>query len=204
MREWIVALALVLITPASAAAQSKPDGVTDTSFVEADGDRVIQLTAVAPAPPAAVWQALTSAEGWRRLGVQSAAVDFRVGGMIETNYRPEVPVGDRSNIKNEIVAYVPERLLAIRNVQAPPGFANAAELATTATVIELQPHADGTRVTLTGVGFRPGAAYDALFGQFRGGNRWTLAALAASFAAPPVSAEESAAADAKFQRKPGQ
>ncbi|HEX8570930.1 MAG TPA: SRPBCC domain-containing protein [Caulobacteraceae bacterium] len=176
----VLAAVAILATASSALAQT-PAGVTDNSYTEADGDRVIQLSTVVSATPAEVWRALTSAEGWRRLGVQSATIDFRVGGMIETNYRPGVPAGDRANIKNEIVAYVPERVLVIRNVQAPPGFAFAEEFSRTATVIELRPEANGTRVTLTGTGFAPGAAYDDLYGKFRGGNAYSLDLLRKSY-----------------------
>jgi hypothetical protein len=48
---------------------------------------VLQLSATIPAAPSVVWAALTTAQGWRRLGVQSAAVDYRVGGVIETLYK---------------------------------------------------------------------------------------------------------------------
>ena len=148
MRELMLVLALAAAAlPATAQTVQKSDGVSDTSSVEADGDKVIQLSTIVPAPPARVWEALTTPDGWRRLGVQSAAVDFRVGGMIETNYRPNIPAGEPGNIKNEIVAYVPGRLLAMRNVQAPPGFAHAEEFSKTATVLELAPAEGGTRLT---------------------------------------------------------
>ena len=182
MRGWAgVAAAMVLAFGAEA---QTPDAVRDTSFVEPNGDRVLQLSTVVAAPPAEVWRALASADGWKRMGVQMAVVDFRVGGVIETNYRADARPGERGNIKNEIVAYVPERLLVIRNVQAPPGFAHAEEFGRTATVVELEPAGEGeTRVRLSGVGFRPGAAYDDLYGKFKGGNAYTLAVLAKSFGA---------------------
>lgn len=175
-----VMLAIVLLV-APAAAQTP--AVVNSSFTEPNGHRVLQLSTVVPAPPKAVWAAITTAEGWRRLGVQSVAVDFRVGGMIETNYRPGVPVGDRSNIKNQITAYVPERVLVIRNVQAPPGFKHAEEFSQTATVFELAPTAaGGTRLTASGVGFRSGPAFDELYKMFAAGNAFTLETLRKSFA----------------------
>ena len=177
------ALALALSAPVLA--QTIPSSVTDTSFAEPDGDRVLQLEVLVPATASEVWAAITTPDGWKRLGVKSAAVDYRVGGMIETNYKPDVPVGDRSNIKNQIVAYLPERMLVIRNVQAPPGFVNATEFGQTATVFELEPAGAGrTRVRLSGVGFRPGAAYDDLYGKFRGGNAYSLDIFRKSFEKP--------------------
>ncbi len=174
---------LLLAAPAPAAAQ---DTVENTSTVEANGHRLMQLSVVIPASAADVWTALTTAEGWGRMGVRLAHVDFRTGGVIETSYGPEpalVP-GARANIRNQIVAYVPGRMLAIRNIQAPPDFPNAGEFARTATVMELTPlDAGGTRLTLTATGFADGPAFDALYALFLAGNSYSLTALRDSFAA---------------------
>jgi uncharacterized protein YndB with AHSA1/START domain len=162
-----------------------PAGVEDTSFVEANGDRVLQLSAVIDAPGGNVWQTFSTAEGWKQLGVKMAAVDFRVGGVIETSYTAGAKPGDPGNIKNEIVAYVPDRLLAIRNVQAPPGFVHAEEFGRTATVIEMEPAEVGkTRLRITGVGFKPGTAFDDLYGKFLAGNAYTLDLLRKRWAEP--------------------
>jgi len=183
MRAMVLFLALATPGPALAQAATPPAAaVANTSFMEPDGDRVMQISTVVPAPPAEVWKALSTAEGWKRLGVKMAAVDFQVGGMIETNYRADAQPGERSNIKNLIVAYLPERLLVIRNVQAPAGFANAEAFSRTATIIELEPWGGGqTRVRLSGVGFRPGGAYDDLYGKFTAGNAYSLDLLRRSF-----------------------
>ena len=199
------AAALVLALATGAAAQSGFPAVQDTSFVEANGDRVLQLTTVIDAPSTTVWEVFTTVDGWKQLGVQMAAVDFRLGGVIETNYRPEAKPGDRGNIKNQIVAYVPERLLVIRNVQAPPTFQNAEEFSRTVTVIEFEPAGVGkTRVRLSGVGFGKGPAYDDLYAKFRAGNAFTLDKLRRSWAEPGSAAEaaaESEQAARGFERK---
>jgi len=183
MRRVVLFAAMAMLTAGSAAAQT-PAPLEDTSHVEANGHRVIQLSVEIPAPPSKVWTALTTSEGWRRLGVAMALVDFRTGGIIETGYARGATPGSADNIRNEIVAYVPGRMLAIRNVQAPPGFPHAAEFAQTATVMELEPVGeDRTRVTLTATGFAPGAAFDTLYGFFHRGNGQTLEALRDSFAA---------------------
>lgn len=183
MRLLILAVAATLLTAAPAAAQSAGP-LRDTSSVEANGHRIIQLSLEIPASPSEVWTALTTSDGWRRLGVGFASVDFRTGGIIETAYAPDAVAGSPGNIRNQITAYVPGRMLAIRNVQAPPGFPHAAEFAETATVMELEPVGDGrTRVTLTATGFAPGPAFDTLYGFFLPGNGMTLEALRDSFVA---------------------
>jgi uncharacterized protein YndB with AHSA1/START domain len=177
------AAALILI---AGAAEARPmdqfPSVDDSSFTEPSGDRVIALETTVSAAPAEVWRALSTAEGWKSFAVKMAAVDFRVGGMIETSYDPAAKPGLSGNIKNEILAFLPERLLVIRNVQAPPGFAHAESFARTTTAIELIPADRGTTVRLTAVGFRPGADFDDLLKMFTMGDAWTLDELRKRFA----------------------
>jgi uncharacterized protein YndB with AHSA1/START domain len=187
MKVKIAALAVALAAPGAAWGQAA-SAVVDSSFSEPDGDRVLQLSATIPAPPEAVWRAITTAEGWKRLGVRMASVDFRIGGVIETSYRADAHPGQAGNIRNEIVAYVPDRMLVIRNVQAPPGFPHAQEFSQTVTVFELQPAEGNTTVLrVSGVGFRPSPAFDALYGMFAAGNAATLDLLRRSFAAPAAA-----------------
>lgn len=180
----LVALALAVAGATPGLAQTfppPPQGIENTSSVESNGNRVLQLAVIIHAPPSAVWAALNSAEGWRSWAAPVAQVDFRVGGVIETSYNAQAHIGDRANIRNEIVAYVPERMLAIRNVQAPPGFEPAAAFQRTVTVIELAPTADGTRVTLTNVGYGPGHEFDSAYRHFEWGDAVSLDALRQRF-----------------------
>src|SRR5688500_2807380 len=97
MRLLVLAAALAVLAGGPAAAQT-PAPLEDTSRVEANGHRVIQLSIEIDAPVPAVWNALTTAEGWRRLGVAFAEVDFRTGGIIETGYAPDATAGAAGNI----------------------------------------------------------------------------------------------------------
>jgi len=157
-----------------ATAADFPD-VRDSSFSEPNGARVLRLSIVVHAPVAALWRLLSSADGWRSWAVPVAWVDFGVGGLIETSYTQTAVQGAPGNIKNAIVAYVPQRMLVLRNVQAPPGFEDAEDFAKTVTVINLRPVAkDSTAVELDGVGFLATPAFDALLKKFRWGDSWTL------------------------------
>lgn len=151
-----------------------PD-VRDTSWREADGSGVIRVSTTVRASAATLWTALSTAEGWKRWAVKQAWVDFRLGGMIETNYDAAATQGARANIKNRIEAFSPGQLLSIRNVQAPPDFQHAEEFSQVVTTILLVPRGPNeTEVVLTAVGFQPGAAYDALYDRFILGDSWTL------------------------------
>jgi uncharacterized protein YndB with AHSA1/START domain len=165
--------------------------VDDTSYAETNGNRVLRISTEVPATTDEVWRLLSTAEGWKRFSVAFAVVDFQIGGMIETSYDAKAEAGNPANIKNEIVAYVPGKMLAIRCVQAPPKFENAKEFFSTATVMELERISDKrTKVTLTAVGFRPGAAYDDLYKKFRWGDSYTLERLRAVFEPKAGAAEE--------------
>ena len=170
-----------------------------TSAIAEPASRGFEISGVVHAPQAAVWQALTTPEGWRRMGVPFAVIDFRLGGVIETNYEANAHVGQADNIKNQVVAYIPGRMLALRNVQAPPSFPYSKEFATTATVFELKAEGPAaTRIIVTGVGYGEGAAYDWLLDKFKQGDAWTLDQLDRSFSGKPKAGP----AAPSFQKTP--
>jgi hypothetical protein len=157
--------------------------VTRSETVNEAGVRTIKATAVVAATPGEIWRDFETGEAWKRMGVGFVAVDaMKVGGVIESAYQPTGKAGDPGNIRNEIIFAWPERLLAIRNVQAPPGFPHAAEYRRTVTLIDLTENGPGeTLVNITGAGFAPGAAYDALLAFFGPGNAQSLEAMAKSY-----------------------
>jgi len=161
--------------------------VANTSFVEPSGDRAIQLSIEVPANAHDTFAAFTTSEGFSSWAVPVARVEFRIGGYIEASYDPNAQLGDPGNIKNEIVAYVPDRLLVIHNIQAPPGFADPELFRKTVTVIEftaLEPAR--TRVTLTNAGYGSGERFDTLYKHFEWGDAYTLQELRRRFEKGPV------------------
>lgn len=156
--------------------------IEDTSYVETNGDRVIRLSVEVAASQDEIWQAFTTAEGWKSFAVAFAQVEMKVGGVIETSYNAKAQVGDADNIKNEIVAYIPGRMMAIRCTQAPRDFKHKQEFFSTSTVFEMVPgEKQKTRIVITAVGYRPGEAFDDLFKKFRWGDAYTLEKLRAHF-----------------------
>jgi uncharacterized protein YndB with AHSA1/START domain len=183
-KRWFNVIPIILLASRALAGPNKDfPTVDDTSYTEPNGDRVIQLSIIAPASTNDVWRAITTAEGWKSFAVSFANMEFKVGGIIETSYNPKATAGNPDNIKNEIVAYVPSRILAIRCVQAPRNFEHKQEFFATSTLFELIPVGEKeTRVVLTAVGYRPGEAYDTLFKHFRWGDAFTLEKLRSRFA----------------------
>ncbi len=161
--------------------------VQNTSFVEPGGDRAIQLSIDVAAPAPAVYAAFVTSEGFSSWAVPVAHVELRVGGIMESSYDTRAKLGDPNNIRNQIVAYVPDRLLVIRNLQAPPKFANPELFGRTVTIIELNAlAADRTRVTITNAGYGSGEGWDTLYRHFEWGDAYTLAELKKRFERGPV------------------
>lgn len=127
------------------------------------------------APVAEVWGLFTTAEGYKSTGVAAAAVDLRIGGEIRTHYDPKGTLGDPETVVNEILAYEPERMLAIRIKQAPASFPHREAKQGTWTVLYFNPAGAGmTQVRIVGLGYTDSPQSQAMRKFFAEGNRWTL------------------------------
>lgn len=131
------------------------------------------------APVAEVWDLFTTSAGYRATGVDKADVDLRIGGLIRTHYDPKGTLGDPETIVNEILAFEPQRMLAIRIRQPPASFPYREAVAGTWTVIYFTPAGqDMTQVRIVGLGYRDDDQSRAMRRFFEEGNRWTLDHLA--------------------------
>jgi len=126
------------------------------------------------APVAEVWRIFTTSEGFLATGAAQADVKLEVGGEIRSHYDPKSKLGDAETIVNEILAYEPERMLAIRIKRAPASFPHRDAVAGTWTVIYFAPAGDMTQVRIVGLGYNDSPASQAMRKFFADGNRWTL------------------------------
>jgi uncharacterized protein YndB with AHSA1/START domain len=162
-------------TVAATAAETLPTRVEGRA---ADGTRFYQDSLVIEAPASALWAAFTDTEAYRRWAVPVAQIDFRLGGVIEASYDPTGHLGDPQNIKNAFVAYIPGKLLVFRNVQAPSGLPGGEVYGQTIKLLEFETLAAArTRVTVSGIGFADGAAFDKLYAFFSVGDAKMLSNL---------------------------
>lgn len=177
----ILGLAAVLIRPAAAAEPQVTEGFVNAATAE-------------------VWRLFTTAEGYQLTGVAHAEVDLKIGGSIRTHYDPKGRLGDAGTIVNEILAYEPERMLAIRIKQAPAGFPHKDAVDGTWTVIYMNPAGDNmTQVRIIGLGYTDSAQSQAMRKFFADGNRWTLDHIAKRYwpKCAKCVAEEAAASSPK-------
>lgn len=182
-RRTLGALALgwmpMLASPAGAQA------VRNTSYELSSGERILRHEGELQAPVDSVWKMLTTSEGLRSFLAPVVWIDLRLGGRWETGHTAGATQGDPQNIINEVLAYVPNEMLAVRIVQAPTNFAHAEIAKQVWTVYQLQP-IDGqhTKLTVSMVGWPMGAAADSVYRFFDRGNAFTMRQLQQRFTKP--------------------
>lgn len=153
------------------------------SAAAAAADRTLEHQGVVEAPLAEVWAAFTTSDGFASWAVAHAQVDLRLGGEIRSSYHPQSDLHDEHTIVNRIISYEPQRMLSIRNEQAPAGFKNAALFQQTWSVIYFEPLGrDRTHVRVIGLGYGEGPEWDEIYDKFKAGNAVTLERLQQKFA----------------------
>jgi uncharacterized protein YndB with AHSA1/START domain len=138
---------------------------------------------VVNAPIGEVWKVWSTSEGYRTLGVALADVDLRIGGLIRSRYGADGVLGDAQTIENEILAFEPPRMLAIRIHKIPANFPFKEAWKKTWTVVTLTPLSDDrTLVRAASLGYGTDPESQAMRSFFERGNDETIKALAARFA----------------------
>jgi hypothetical protein len=166
---------------ALAGAAHAADEVRDTSFTEPNGERVLQESIDVAGTPACLWKALTDEATIKAAGMPMAHVELRNGGVIEEGFTPDAAPGGPATIRHLIIAYLPERLLVLRNQSTPPGLLHADLYRNIVQIDSIEPIDGGrTRVTLSHTGYGAGPDYDQLYAFFRNGNAGYLVAMKAA------------------------
>ncbi|MDB5707923.1 MAG: hypothetical protein JWN66_5039 [Sphingomonas bacterium] len=173
------AVTLALSAAPAAAMPDPPKPAFDqVKGTAADGARYYENSVVIEAPASKLWAAFTDINVYRLWAVPVSAIDFRLGGAIEASYDPKGHLGDPQNIRNEFIAYIPDRLLVFRNVQAPDGLPGKDDYGKTVKTLEFESLGPNrTRVTVSGMGFAPGEGFDKLYAFFSQGDGQMLLSL---------------------------
>ena len=134
------------------------------------------------APLAKVWALFTTDDGYAETGAAHAEVDLRIGGEIRTHDDPNGTLGDAETTVSEILAYEPERMLAIRTKQAAASFEHRDAIAGVWTVLYFTASGEGmTHVRIVGLGYGDDPGSRALRDHFADTNRRTLDRIAKEF-----------------------
>jgi uncharacterized protein YndB with AHSA1/START domain len=172
------AIACVLSLVGSIADAQAPAQQVDVSFVN---------EAVVDAPIQDVWRMWSTSDGYRALGVALADVDLRIGGLIRSRYSANGALGDEQTIENEILAFEPPRMIAIRIHRPPANFPFKQAWKRTWTVVTLT-ELDGarTQVRAASLGYGNDEESLAMRRFFERGNDQTLKMLMSHFARGPA------------------
>lgn len=183
----LITLGLLGLAVALGTGPAAAQDVANCARVEPGGERTLCHEIVIAAPAAEVWRLFSTSEDLNSWVAPVAAIDLRVGGTFESSYNPSSRIGAPGNIRNRVVAFAPESLLVLQVAEAPTGFPHPNEVRELTTVIALESIDEAhTRVRVTMLGYREGAAFDALYGFFDRGNALTLEHLRARVANGPT------------------
>ena len=161
--------------------------VSNTSYRLANADRVIRHEAVMDAAVADVWKAFTTPEKMRGFIAPVVALDLRIGGVWESSYRPDAKIGEPGNIHNEVLSFVPEKMLSIRIKETPPQFPHAQIGKSVWTVLWFEDLGGAkTRVVVEMLPYKSGEGWDLIYKMFEAGNGITLERAQKFFRTGPV------------------
>lgn len=159
------------------------------AWSQPSGSPSFAVEGVVAAPLAAVWEVWSTPEGYKRLGVAQVEMDFRVGGLIRSRYAAGGRLGDEQTIDNRIMAFEPQRMLAIRIDRPPASFPFKDAWRQTWTVITMnEVDRAQTHVRIASLGYGQDAESVAMRRFFEDGNAATLRALQQTFARPAAGA----------------
>lgn len=179
---WGLAAALLIATPGAASA----DEVKVTRQVEADRTTTMVHEVLVDASPAAVWTAISTADGWMTWAVPVAWISKADPDLIETSYDPASKPGGSDTIQQRFGERVAGRSRAFRTVKAPAGFPHWDEYRKVESLFEIEPAGQQTRVRLTSRLYPDNAGSRSLIGFFEGGNAMALGNLRQRFATGPI------------------
>lgn len=177
MKAILMALLVAAPMPALAA-----EPVAISKRQAAGGSHILVHEVLVDAPVNEVWEAVSTAEGWKTWAAPAAWSPAGNPDVIESSYAPGARPGDPSTISQQILARVPEVLMVFRTVKAPAGFPDFKTYSKVTSVLQLEPAGTGsTKVRLTGSGYADTEAGRRLLGFFEKGNSISLDGLRTRF-----------------------
>ena len=93
--------------------------ITTTIKTEKNGDIFLVHEMTINASVEAVWDAFATTEGWTSWSVPVGNVDLKIGGLIQSNYRPDGKITDADTVTLHIINYVPLRALTLQAELGP-------------------------------------------------------------------------------------
>ncbi len=133
---------------------------------------VLKHTLEVNVPIDSVWNAFSTEHSWKKWATPLVEIDFKINGLIRTNYNEKGSIGDDSTITLHIINYIPKKILTLQAELTKnfPEFMkeDAKDLFNIITFKELTPNR--TRVISYGLGYKNNEKYKSLLQFFIKGN----------------------------------
>jgi len=123
-------------------------------------------------PIDSVWNAYSTKKGWESWAVSIAEIDFKINGLIQTNYNKDGKIGDDSTITLHILNYVPNRMITLQAEISKnfPEFMKEDEKDLYNVILFEKLGISKTKVTSFGIGYKNNEKYKSLMQFFVKGN----------------------------------
>lgn len=124
---------------------------------------------------ATVWTAFTTSKGLRTWIAPIAEIELKIGGKMRTNYNAKGTLKDDTAIENTILAFDPQRMLALKATRFPKNFPFTEAGEKTWSVFYFEKLSERrTRVTVVGLGYTDDPNSRQLRQFFAGANKFVL------------------------------
>jgi len=149
--------------------ESRITSVVDSSNAD---NLVLKQFFTVNVPLDSVWNAYTTKKGWESWATSIAEIDFKVNGVIKTNYNKEGKIGDESTIVLHIINYVPRRALTLQAELSThfPEFMKQDEKDMFNMILFEEISPTKTKVISYGIGYKHNEKYMSLLDFFIQGN----------------------------------
>ena len=102
---------LVISQTSKESIQKRVTSIVDSSYTN---NLVLKQSFVVNVALDSVWNAYTTKKGWESWATSIAEIDFKINGIIKTNYNKEGKIGDDATITLHIINYIPKRMITLQ------------------------------------------------------------------------------------------
>lgn len=160
---------LVLVSQTTKNPENRVKSVIDSSYVD---NMVLKQSFNVNVALDSVWNAYTTKKGWESWATAIAEIDFKISGIIKTNYNKAGKIGDESTITLHILNYIPKQMLTLQAELTKnfPEFMKADEKDLYNVILFEEVSSSKTKVTSYGIGYKNNKKYMSLMKFFIQGN----------------------------------
>lgn len=165
-------LLILLCFPMFLIGQDQDNRITsiiDSSHVN---NMILKQSFLVNVPIDSVWNAYTTKKGWESWATAIADIDFKINGLIRTNYNKNGEIGDDSTITLHILNYVPKAMLTLQAELTKnfPEFMKQDEKDLFNMIVFEEIEPSKTKVISYGIGYKNNEKYMSLMKFFIQGN----------------------------------